>query len=471
METYIKIGLLIFLIVLLILVCNIQKIKESFTDSELITVGNILQEANQQVQNLSSEELINVLNYGGTSSTSLADTLSGLTSSDTDIDTSTEATSSDGTSETSLTSSTDSTTSSSTSSSSTCTNTSVTCCGPNCDDCTAPSSAPNTLCCPTNCWCYDPNYAADMAGTSAAEADTEFDMNDWQKGVLFYNNNIRQQCTTDSGTSLPDLEWDSDLATYAEEYAQDLAQNHNCGFYLDDPHHEDGHDSYAQKDAGENLGMNWASLLPDRNSNRLAAAKTAVNGWAGEGYSGSPNHYTALNWKSTTKLGCGIGYGTYTGTDGTSANCYTVACNYKSQAPNSGSYDTNVKCTAPYSVDSEYISTSSGLSATSTEVENLGSESTTGTGVEQTSEGTGTTASSDCTPAGSVGSCGNCLESAQCQSGMFCCPFMKKCVASSSTSCNYPIANCSPSCSSSSCTSCSPTDGSTYPSGWQNPTC
>ena len=139
------------------------------------------------------------------------------------------------------------------------------------------------------------------------EADTEFDMNDWQKGVLFYNNNIRQQCTTDSGTSLPDLEWDSDLATYAEEYAQDLAQNHNCGFFLDDPHHEDGHDSYAQKDAGENLGMNWASLLPDRNSNRLSAAKTAVNGWAGEGYSGSPNHYTALNWKSTTKLGCGIG--------------------------------------------------------------------------------------------------------------------------------------------------------------------
>ena len=63
METYIKIGLLIFLIVLLILVCNIQKIKESFMDSELITVGNVLHEANQQVQNLSSEELINVLSY------------------------------------------------------------------------------------------------------------------------------------------------------------------------------------------------------------------------------------------------------------------------------------------------------------------------------------------------------------------------------------------------------------------------
>jgi hypothetical protein len=470
METYIKIGLLIFLIILLILVCNIQKIRESFTNSELITTGNILQKANQQAQNLSTEELINVLNYGGTSSTSLADTLSGLSSSDTDIDTGTEATSSDGTSESTSTSSTDSTGSSSTSSSSSCpADQSTTCCGTSCDDCTQNASA--TACCPNNCVCYDPSASSSSSSDSTSTvSDTEFNMNDWQNGVLFYNNNIRQQCGTDAGSSVPDLEWDSDLAVYAEEYAQNLATNHGCGFSVDDPHHEDGHDSYAQKDAGENLAMNWGSNLPDRNSNRLDAAKTGVNGWAGEGYSGTPNHYSAMNWNNTTKIGCGIGYGTYT-SSGVAGNCYTVACNYKSVAPNSGDYS-HVKCTAPYSVSEEYTSEASGLTTTvSTAEENPGSENATGTGVELGSEESGVSVSSNCTTAGSIGSCGNCLETAQCQSGMFCCPYMKKCVASSSTGCNYPIANCSPSCSSSSCTTCSPTDSSTYPSGWQNPTC
>ena len=50
-------------------------------DSELITLVMYYM-TNQQVQNLSSEELINVLSYGGSTTTSLADTLSGLTSSD-----------------------------------------------------------------------------------------------------------------------------------------------------------------------------------------------------------------------------------------------------------------------------------------------------------------------------------------------------------------------------------------------------
>lgn len=45
METYIKIGLLIFLIILLILVCNIQKIKESFTTTST------------EVENLGSESI------------------------------------------------------------------------------------------------------------------------------------------------------------------------------------------------------------------------------------------------------------------------------------------------------------------------------------------------------------------------------------------------------------------------------
>lgn len=46
--------------------------------------------------------------------------------------------------------------------------------------------------------------------------------------------------------------------------------------------------------------------------------------------------------------------------------------------------------------------------------------------------------------------CTNCLTHNQCRdaygSNWFCCPFMKKCVNSSSMSCYYPIADCRPPC-------------------------
>merc|ERR1719369_1070300 len=67
----------------------------------------------------------------------------------------------------------------------------------------------------------------------------------------------------------------------------------------------------------------------------------------------------------------------------------------------------------------------------------------------------------DCTP---------CRESSQCESGGFCCPYMKKCVKSSSQGCYLPIAKCLPTCRTSDCTTCSPTDGSSY-EDWGKPTC
>jgi len=40
--------------------------------------------------------------------------------------------------------------------------------------------------------------------------------------------------------------------------------------------------------------------------------------------------------------------------------------------------------------------------------------------------------------------CENCMFSAQCPQGGFCCPYMKKCVSSSSHGCFAPIADCRP---------------------------
>jgi hypothetical protein len=53
---------------------------------------------------------------------------------------------------------------------------------------------------------------------------------------------------------------------------------------------------------------------------------------------------------------------------------------------------------------------------------------------------------SDCVAPHSVGQCGQCRTSDQCAEGSFCCPFMKKCVASSFDPCYYPIADCRPVC-------------------------
>lgn len=46
----------------------------------------------------------------------------------------------------------------------------------------------------------------------------------------------------------------------------------------------------------------------------------------------------------------------------------------------------------------------------------------------------------------SLGKCERCLLSEQCEEGRFCCPYMKKCVASSTEACSTPIASCVPGC-------------------------
>eukprot|EP00092_Neocalanus_flemingeri_P082326 GFUD01103047.1.p1 GENE.GFUD01103047.1~~GFUD01103047.1.p1 ORF type:complete len:104 (-),score=13.49 GFUD01103047.1:75-386(-) len=51
-----------------------------------------------------------------------------------------------------------------------------------------------------------------------------------------------------------------------------------------------------------------------------------------------------------------------------------------------------------------------------------------------------------CNGVGATGECGQCLNSADCISGYYCCPYMRKCVASSSMPCYYPIADCRPMC-------------------------
>lgn len=147
----------------------------------------------------------------------------------------------------------------------------------------------------------------------------------WQQNILDYHNNVRQQCSSDNVT----MTWDSDLAAYAQDYADQLSAAKQL------THSYDGHDSYKysghSNGAGENLWANegGASGITDTD-----AAKSAVNAWAGEGYGADadPNaletgHYTAMNWRTSSKLGCGVSRNTDTG-------WAVVSCNYADGAAN-----------------------------------------------------------------------------------------------------------------------------------------
>lgn len=72
----------------------------------------------------------------------------------------------------------------------------------------------------------------------------------------------------------------------------------------------------------------------------------------------------------------------------------------------------------------------------------------------------------NCVSAGSRAQCATCTHTSQCASG-FCCPYMKKCVASSSTPCYLPIAECVPPCHVLPC-SCKNQD---FPTKWLGKDC
>jgi co-chaperonin GroES (HSP10) len=76
----------------------------------------------------------------------------------------------------------------------------------------------------------------------------------------------------------------------------------------------------------------------------------------------------------------------------------------------------------------------------------------------------------ECIAAGSLGKCEPCLNNAQCGTGRYCCPYMKKCVASSRESCSSPIANCRPPCHSADPSQCA-CQNKDFPGKWQLPSC
>jgi len=77
----------------------------------------------------------------------------------------------------------------------------------------------------------------------------------------------------------------------------------------------------------------------------------------------------------------------------------------------------------------------------------------------------------DCPSTGNyLGWCENCMFNAQCPQGGFCCPYMKKCVSSSSHGCFAPIAECRPPYheSTQGYPDSRQCDNSNFPNNWMN---
>ena len=109
-----------------------------------------------------------------------------------------------------------------------------------------------------------------------------------QRSILIEHNKERKLL------NIPNLTWNEEIASYAEEWALQLAEEDNS------IHHRSG-DNY-----GENIS--WISSMPDDISEGVAMwneekvyfkYKPIGNDWAKSG------HYTQVIWKNTTQVGCG----------------------------------------------------------------------------------------------------------------------------------------------------------------------
>ncbi len=115
-------------------------------------------------------------------------------------------------------------------------------------------------------------------------------------GITAAHNRIRADVQAASGGALPPLTWSCGVASYAQNYADDLATQ---GCPLD----------HSSGPYGENLYWSSGNASPE----------DAVEAWASEGQCytygrfpeqcsgacGDCGHYTQIVWRDSTSLGCG----------------------------------------------------------------------------------------------------------------------------------------------------------------------
>ena len=189
-----------------------------------------------------------------------------------------------------------------------------------------------------------PFYTDAYYGTTETDYDPS---SEYAVTFLDYHNIMRNMCSPGSHT----MSWNKEIAEYATDYAKKLARKNKCKL----SHTFEGHDSYKDIDAGENLaaggiaGPMDKSMLGKSAPGKVleACARQGVDGWGGEGWDkdktgGVTGHYTAMNWFNNYEVGCGTGINIELG-------CSVTCCNYRSEKykTNGGNMDEMVKCTRP----------------------------------------------------------------------------------------------------------------------------
>ncbi|MDX1959828.1 MAG: CAP domain-containing protein [Leptospiraceae bacterium] len=113
--------------------------------------------------------------------------------------------------------------------------------------------------------------------------------------------NIHNQYRTSTSSSIPNLTWSSEIATYAQAWANTLKTNKNCGL-----EHRSG--SNDTKNYGENLyGITGGKATPTNVTKAWYDEVTDYNYSANSCASGKVcGHYTQVVWKNSTSLGCGF---------------------------------------------------------------------------------------------------------------------------------------------------------------------
>jgi len=225
------------------------------------------------------------------------------------------------------------------------------------------------------------------------------------------------------------LKWNDQMAANAANWAKSCCQS---GLQHSD--------SYKMNpSSGENLAAGPGSVAEGVKMWYDEVADCGNMPGCTEGKKGVVGHFTAMVWKSTTELGCAVnptgwkGYPLY-------------VCHYANEAPNmQGGYKDNV------------------LAKSKDEGQCGGSLMATEVGIVQDGRNAGVKAKlkhddevQTCDTAaedddnvtvsgtvGGVGTCCTCSSSSDCSNGMFCCPYMKRCVPSSSQAC-YTHKDCSP---------------------------
>jgi len=258
-------------------------------------------------------------------------------------------------------------------------------------------------------------------------------------------------------TNMVPLVWDDGLATIAQTYADKCIWGHNA-----DRTAQNG-GSYT----GENIAVSTVGsfctdtdctsgnkMWWDESADYTYSSNTCASGKV-------CGHYTQLAWAATTKVGCGY-KSCSTMTSGGDAGQWNkagnfVVCDFNPGGNfnfNSGSAMYSTEGTCPETSPSKDIKGTfelagvDGSALTDADKTIIKDAIATGLGAVCDAEG--------CIADKSLGKCEKCLKTEQCEGGStayprpagswFCCPYMKRCIQTSSMGCQSPVAQCSPMC-------------------------